>query len=69
MELNKPTYIYTSSILGSMYTLHPMMKFDYSTYVSLDAVKHCMGKEEFKELKAKLRGYNCKINKDDKAKI
>lgn len=62
-------FIYTSPILKNMYTIQPMVKFSYSTYVLLDAIKQVMSEEEFNELRIKLRGCKIKQIGDDKDKI
>ena len=69
METTPRLFIYTSPILKNMYTIQPMAKFTYSTYVLLDAIKQVMSEEEFNELRIKLRGCKIKQIGDDKNKI
>lgn len=62
-------FIYTSPILKNMYTIYPMAKFPYETYVSLEAVKNCLEEDTFNELKLRLRGYKCKtLNRQNDGK-
>lgn len=59
-EYSPRTFIYTSPILKNIYTIQPMAKFPYNTYVSLEAVKNCLEEEAFNELKLRLREYKCR---------
>ena len=52
-----------------MYTIQPMAKFSYSTYVLSDAIKQLMSEDELNELRINLRGCKIKQIGDDKNKI
>lgn len=52
-------YIYTNDVLKNIWTEHPMMNFPNTshTYVSLEILEKILSKEDFKDLRLKLRKY------------
>lgn len=56
--MGKAKYIYTTDKLKGVYTTSPFMALPNESYINEEAIKQVLTKEEFLNLKRKLRTLN-----------